>query len=51
MRRVFGVWSWHHGDEDKYRGGPPAFWEIVNADPVTGALLQRLTERLDGAWF
>lgn len=44
----FGVWSWHHGDEDKYRGGPPAFWEIVNADPVTGALLQRLTERLDG---
>ena len=44
----FGVWSWHHDDEEKYRGGPPAFWEIVNRDPVTGALLQRLTERLDG---
>jgi hypothetical protein len=44
----FGIWSWHHDDEDKYRGGPPAFWEIVKGDPVTGALLQRLTDRLDG---
>ncbi|HBY61935.1 MAG TPA: hypothetical protein DEH78_19115, partial [Solibacterales bacterium] len=44
----FGVWSFHHDDEEKYRGGPPAFWEIVAGDPVTGALLQRLTDRLDG---
>jgi hypothetical protein len=43
-----GVWSYHHDDEEKYRGGPPAFWEIHNGDPVTGALLQRLTDRLDG---
>lgn len=44
----YGVWSFHHDDETKYRGGPPAFWEIYNNDPVTGAILQRLTNRLDG---
>jgi Formyl transferase len=43
-----GIWSYHHADEEKYRGGPPAFWEIALGDPVTGALLQRLNERLDG---
>jgi hypothetical protein len=43
-----GIWSYHHADEEKYRGGPPAFWEIVQGDAVTGALLQRLNERLDG---
>jgi hypothetical protein len=44
----FGVWSFHHDDEERYRGGPPAFWELVHGDTVTGAVLQRLTERLDG---
>jgi hypothetical protein len=44
----YGVWSYHHDDEEKYRGGPPAFWEIHHADPLTGAILQRLTDRLDG---
>ncbi len=44
----YGVWSFHHDDEEKYRGGPPCFWEIYNRDPVTGAVLQRLTDRLDG---
>ena len=43
----YGVWSFHHDDESRYRGGPPAFWEIYEGDPVTGAALQRLTERLD----
>jgi hypothetical protein len=43
-----GVWSFHHGDEMRYRGAPPAFWEIYLRDPVTGSILQRLTERLDG---
>jgi hypothetical protein len=43
----FGVWSFHHDDEEKYRGGPPCFWEIYNGDHVTGAILQRLTDRLD----
>jgi hypothetical protein len=44
----YGVWSFHHGDETKYRGSPPAFWEIYDGDPVTGAILQRLTNRLAG---
>ena len=43
----YGVWSFHHGDPDKYRGTPPGFWEIYRRDPVTGTVLQRLTERLD----
>ncbi|MGI8892675.1 MAG: glucosamine inositolphosphorylceramide transferase family protein [Bacteroidia bacterium] len=42
-----GVWSYHHGDEMKYRGGPPAFWEIYDDEPVTGVILQRLTNKLD----
>ncbi len=44
----FGVWSFHHDDEMSYRGGPPGFWEIFRGDPVNGAILQRLTEKLDG---
>lgn len=44
----YGIWSFHHDDEMRYRGGPPAFWEIYNNDSVTGATLQRLTSRLDG---
>ncbi len=44
----FGVWSFHHGDEVKYRGGPAGFWEIFNGDPVNGAILQQLTDKLDG---
>ncbi len=53
----YGVWSYHHDDLDKYRGAPPCFWEVYHGDPVTGVVLQRLTERLDGGvvlkrgWF
>ena len=45
---TYGVWSYHHGDEQKYRGAPPCFWEIYYHDPITGVILQRLTEKLDG---
>jgi hypothetical protein len=44
----YGVWSFHHGDEQHYRGAPPCFWEIFRDEPFTGAILQRLTETLDG---
>lgn len=44
----YGIWSFHQSDEQKYRGRPAAFWEIYHADPKTGAVLQKLTERLDG---
>jgi hypothetical protein len=43
----FGVWSYHHGDNEQYRGGPPCFWEVMEGEPVTGTILQRLTESLD----
>lgn len=43
-----GIWSYHHGDERRFRGGPAGFWELLRAEPTTGAILQRLTDRLDG---
>jgi len=43
----YGIWSFHHDDERKYRGGPPCFWEIYFKDDITGAILQRLTGKLD----
>ncbi len=46
-----GVWSFHHGNEEHYRGLPPAFWEIYNNDPVCGLVLQRLTEELDAGYI
>jgi hypothetical protein len=53
----YGIWSFHHGDPQYFRGAPPGFWEIHNREPVTGVILQRLTEKLDGGvvlhsgWF
>jgi hypothetical protein len=53
----YGVWSYHHGDNEFYRGGPPCFWELVEGNPITGAMLQVLTEDLDAGrvlikgWF
>jgi hypothetical protein len=44
----FGIISFHHGDNDFYRGGPPGFWEVYNKEPSTGFVIQRLTEDLDG---
>lgn len=54
---TYGIWSFHHGDPARFRGGPPGVWEILKGQPVTGAVLQRLTPRLDGGrilrqgWF
>ncbi len=42
-----GVWSFHHGDNQVNRGGPAAFWEVMEDTPVTGSVLQVLTEDLD----
>ena len=42
-----GVWSYHHGDGSVNRGGPAGFWEVMEGDPVTGSMLQVLTEELD----
>ena len=43
----YGVWSFHHGDNDCYRGGPALFWEVYENNPVSGVILQVLTEELD----
>jgi len=43
-----GVWSYHHDDDRRIRGGPPGFWEVMEGLPTTGSVLQVLTERLDG---
>lgn len=43
-----GIWSFHHGDNLEYRGGPPLFWEVYEGNPVSGTVLQVLTRSLDG---
>jgi len=43
----YGVWSYHHGDNEFYRGGPAHFWELVERSPQSGVILQVLTEELD----
>jgi len=43
----YGVWSYHHDDDRKYRGVPTGFWEIMYGDPVNAAILQRLTDTID----
>ncbi len=42
-----GVWSFHHGDNRVNRGGPAGFWEVMQSWPVTGSVLQVLTEDMD----
>tara|TARA_Y100001935_G_scaffold225573_1_gene202747 strand:- start:11817 stop:13496 length:1680 start_codon:yes stop_codon:yes gene_type:complete len=52
----YGIWSFHHGDERKYRGRPACFWEMYNNENKIGGILQRLNEKLDSGvilkrWF
>ena len=42
-----GIWSFHHGDNESYHGGPAYLWEVVEANPLSGAILQVLNEKLD----
>lgn len=43
----YGTWSFHHGDSERYRGGPAHFWELVEESPLSGVVLQTLSEALD----
>jgi hypothetical protein len=43
----YGVWSFHHGDNNLNRGGPAGYWESMESWPETGAILQILNEDLD----
>ncbi len=42
-----GIWSYHHGDNQFNRGGPPCYWEVMQGWPEVGAMLQVLDEKLD----
>ena len=43
----YGVWSYHHGDNEFYRGGPAHFWELYEGSAMSGVVLQVLSEELD----
>ena len=43
-----GIFSFHHGDNQYFRGGPPGFWEVYYNKSLTGFVIQRLNEVLDG---
>ena len=44
----YGVISFHHGDNRTNRGGPSGFWEVLNGEPSSGFIIQRLNQELDG---
>jgi hypothetical protein len=44
---TYGIWSFHHGNPEQYRGGPPGFWEFLHGIPTNGLILQKLTNELD----
>jgi len=44
----YGIWSFHHADNDINRGGPAGFWEVYLKQKITGVTLQRLNDQLDG---
>ena len=43
----YGIWSFHHADNDFIRGGPIGFWEIYLKYDNTAAVLQQLNNKLD----
>ena len=44
----YGVWSYHHGDNEFYRGGPSCFWELYEGSPLSGVILRVLSDEPDG---
>jgi hypothetical protein len=42
----YGVWSFHHGDNQTHRGAPTCFWEVAEDHPTTCASVQILSEEL-----
>jgi hypothetical protein len=43
----YGVWSFHHADNEFIRGGPIGFWEIFLSKNTSAAVLQQLNNELD----
>lgn len=44
---TYGVWSFHHGDNRFYRGGPPGIWELIKGQRQIAVTLQQLNDTLD----
>jgi len=44
----YGVLSFHHGDPSEYRGRPSGFYELINGANHVGAVVQQLSNKLDG---
>lgn len=42
-----GILSYHHGNMRKYRGMPPAFWELYHNEKEVGMTVQKLSIGLD----
>jgi len=43
-----GVWVFQHGDDEKDETSIPGFWEVHDGDPVSVAVLQRLSDGAGG---
>jgi hypothetical protein len=43
----FGVWRFEFGDWQRFRGGPPGFWEVYRNTRTSGAMLCRSTAERD----
>lgn len=43
----YGIWSYHHGDNNVNRGGPAGCWEVMERWAEMGSMLQIITEDLD----
>ena len=46
----FGILSFHHGDNNNYRGSPAGFWEIFDKVKKSGFIIQKLDKNLDGGY-
>lgn len=41
----FGVIASSHGDSHQYLGEPSGFWEVLNGDPSSGFIIERLNQK------
>jgi hypothetical protein len=44
---TFGVISFHHGDNKRFRGSPAGFWEVFFRKPSTGFVIQKIDKNID----
>lgn len=42
-----GMLNLHHGHIPRFRGGPPAFWEIYGGETHMGVCVHRIDDRID----